>query len=45
MTRASCCFIGHRLREAEIDGTVPLPVLRSNLEVLDEHVAERPQCG
>ena len=36
-------FVGHRVGETKIHRAVPLPELRAILEVLDEHVAERPE--
>ena len=36
-------FVGHGVREAQVHRLVSLPVLGAILEVLDEHVTERPQ--
>ena len=42
-TGAPLRFVGDGVREAKIHRSVSLPVLGAILEVLDEHVAERPQ--
>ena len=36
-------LLGDRVREADVDGTIALPVLAPELEMLDEHVTEGPQ--
>ena len=41
--RAAAHLLGGRRGEARVDGLVALPVLRPELEVLDEHVAEWPE--
>src|SRR5687768_8743450 len=41
--RASLCLVGDSMRKAEVDRAVSLPEFRAVLEMVDEHVAERPQ--
>ena len=36
-------FIGHRVREPDVHVAIAVPVLGAILEVLDEHVAQRPK--
>lgn len=40
---ASFRFVGDGVCEAEIYGAVSLPVFRPKLEMLDEHVTQRPE--
>jgi len=40
---ASLRFIGDSVREPQIHRTVPLPEFRPKLEMLNEHVAQRPE--
>jgi hypothetical protein len=41
--RAAPRLVGHGVSEAKVDRAVALPERRPELEVLDEHVTERPQ--
>jgi hypothetical protein len=41
--RASLCFVGDGVGEAQVHRPISLPELRPKLEVLDEQVAERPE--
>ena len=36
-------LVGDRVRETEIDRAIPIPELPSILEIVNEHVAQRPQ--
>src|SRR5215510_14046151 len=40
---ATLGFVGDGVCEPKIDGFVTFPILRAKLEMLDEHVAQRPQ--
>src|SRR5215212_2144014 len=41
--RAPLGFVGYRVGESKIDRSVSLPVLGAKLEMLDQHVAQRPE--
>src|SRR4051812_23012893 len=42
--RATLGFICDGVCEAQVYGAIALPELRPKLEMLDEHVTQRPQC-
>src|SRR5215510_1232299 len=42
---ATLGFVGDGVCEAKIHGFVTFPILRAKLEMLDEHVAQRPQSA
>jgi hypothetical protein len=42
-TGASLRFVSHGMGKPEVDGAISLPEFRAILQMLDEHVAQRPQ--